>query len=461
MCDIALRIDQIELSNYRCFPRLRVDFHPKLTVIAARNGWGKTAILDAAAVALGPFVGAFDEAKGVHFSGSDVRLAHRSGTVPLEMEAQYPLTLEARGIVGDREATWRRRLAGAKGRTTHADARVLIDYGKRLERRVRDAADGRADSPPVLPLVSYYGTGRLWSEMRLSAGRKSNADTKSNAGTSRMAGYADCLTSASRYKVFANWFERLCRAEYEERENPRRLNAVRGRLAAIREAVDLVLRPSGWRGIAFKSAEAGIVAEHDEYGVVPVSSLSDGIRNLVGLAGDIAHRAVRLNSHFGEDAVRRTPGIALIDEVDMHLHPEWQQIVVASLRDAFPGIQFILTTHSPQVLSTVHRESVRIARRIEDEWVFAPPDFQTRGVESADVLAGIMGVDPVPQVEESRTLRDYRTLIEDDRHGTEEARALRSKLVAHFGERHPLILDCDRLIRFQSFKRRPAGAGTG
>jgi predicted ATP-binding protein involved in virulence len=455
MCDIALRIDQIELSNYRCFPRLRVDFHPKLTVIAARNGWGKTAILDAAAVALGPFVGAFDEAKGAHFTNADVRLVRRSGAVPAEMEAQYPLTLEARGIVGDRDATWRRRLAGAKGRTTHADARVLIDYGKRLEHRVRDAADGRADSPPVLPLVSYYGTGRLWSEMRLSAGRKSKA------GTSRMAGYADCLTSASRYKAFANWFERLCRAEYEERENTRQLNAIRRRLRAIREAVDLVLHPSGWRGIAFKSAEAGIIAEHDEYGVVPVSSLSDGIRNLVGLAGDIAHRAVRLNSHFEENAVRRTPGIVLIDEVDMHLHPEWQQIVVESLRGAFPGIQFILTTHSPQVLSTVHRESVRIVRRMEDEWVFAPPDFQTRGVESADVLADIMGVDPVPQVEESRTLRDYRELIENDRHGTEEAQTLRSNLVAHFGERHPLILDCDRLIRFQSFKRRRANAGTG
>ena len=455
MCDTALRIDRIELSNYRCFARLRVDFHPKLTVVAARNGWGKTAILDAAAVALGPFVGAFDEAKGAHFTAADVRLARRPDAVPAEMEAQYPLTLEARGIVGGRDATWGRRLAGAKARTTYADARVLIDYGKRLERRVRDAADGRADSPPVLPLVSYYGTGRLWSEMRLSAGRKSEA------GTSRMEGYADCLTSASRFKAFANWFERLCRAEYEERENPRRLNAIRERLSAIREAVDLVLRPSGWRGIAFKSAEAGIVAKHDEYGVVPVSSLSDGIRNLVGLAGDIAHRAVRLNSHFGEDAVRRTPGIVLIDEVDMHLHPEWQQIVIESLRGAFPGIQFVLTTHSPQVLSTVHRESVRIVRRMEDEWVFEPPDFQTRGVESADVLADIMGVDPVPQVEESRTLRDYRELIENNRHGTEEAQALRSDLVAHFGERHPLILDCDRLIRFQSFKRRRADAGTG
>jgi predicted ATP-binding protein involved in virulence len=455
MCDIPLRINGIELSNYRCFVRLRVDFHPELTVIAARNGCGKTAILDAVAVALGPFVGAFDEARGAHFAGADVRLARSPGAVPAEMEAQYPLTLEARGIIADREATWRRGLASAKARTTYAGARVLIDYGKRLERRVRDAAEGRADSPPVLPLVSYYGTGRLWSEMRLSTGRKSKG------GTSRMKGYADCLTSASRYKAFANWFERLCRAEYEERENPRQLNAIRGRLSAIREAVDLVLRPSGWRGIAFKSAEAGIVAEHDDYGVVPVSSLSDGIRNLVGLAADIAHRAVRLNSHFGENAVRRTPGIVLIDEVDMHLHPEWQQIVIESLRGAFPGIQFILTTHSPQVLSTVHRESVRIVRRIEDEWVFEPPEFQTRGVESADVLAGIMGVDPVPQVEEARTLRDYRALIESDRHGTEEARRLRSNLVAHFGERHPLILDCDRLIRFQSFKLRRANTGTG
>jgi predicted ATP-binding protein involved in virulence len=73
-------------------------------------------------------------------------------------------------------------------------------------------------------------------------------------------------------------------------------------------------------------------------------------------------------------------------------------------------------------------------------------------VESADVLAAIMGVDPVPQVEEARWLSRYRALIEDGSAETQDARALRQKLMDHFGAHHPLILDCDRLIRFQAFK---------
>lgn len=56
---------------------------------------------------------------------------------------------------------------------------------------------------------------------------------------------------------------------------------------------------------------------------------------------------------MNKDAPQQTEGIVLIDEVDVHLHPKWQQTILSQLRDAFPCIQFIVTTHSPQVLSTV------------------------------------------------------------------------------------------------------------
>ena len=121
-----------------------------------------------------------------------------------------------------------------------------------------------------------------------------------------------------------------------------------------------MLRPSGWHSIYFKNTETGIVATHAQYGVLPVAHLSDGIRTLIGVTADIAHRAIRLNSQLGREAVTSTPGIVLIDEVDMHLHPEWQQVIIESLRNAFPRIQFIVTTHSPQVLTTVRKEHIRL-----------------------------------------------------------------------------------------------------
>lgn len=446
MQNTPLRIDRIKLSNYRCFPLFSMDFHPELTVIVARNGCGKTAVLDALAVALGPFVGAFDEAKGTYFTTSDARLARRRGATMAEMEEQYPLTMSVAGIVNGHKKTWQRELMGAKSRTTHAGAAALSDYGRDLQRRVRAAADGRGASP-LLPLVSYYGTGRLWSEMRLTSGKKAGNKT------SRLVGYTDCLGSASKYKVFADWFERLCRAEFEERDMPASLAVIRDLLAAIRGAVDTVLQPSGWHSIAFKSTKADIVATHDQFGVLPVAQLSDGIRALIALTADIAHRAIRLNSHLGKKAVTSTPGIVLIDEVDMHLHPEWQQVIIASLRKAFPRIQFIVTTHSPQVLTTVRKEHVRLLAA--DGTATALADG-TYGAESSRVLAEVFGVHPRPQDAQSVTdLHTYLAMVEEGKARTPEALTLRSALEDALGKHDPDLSLADiRASQLEVLRRR-------
>ena len=81
------------------------------------------------------------------------------------------------------------------------------------------------------------------------------------------------------------------------------------------------------------------------------------------------------------------------------------------------------------------------------------PRFQTRGVESADVLANIMDVDPIPHVEEAQWLSNYRALIQQHLFDTTEAKALRTRLEEHFGNEHPVIFECDRMIRLERFKQ--------
>lgn len=96
----------------------------------------------------------------------------------------------------------------------------------------------------------------------------------------------------------------------------------------------------------------------------PVGLLSDGYRSTVALFADLARRCAILNPHLLEKAAEKTPGIVLIDEVDLHLHPSWQRRLIADLRKAFPAIQFVLTTHSPQVISgATHSYSTFMARR--------------------------------------------------------------------------------------------------
>lgn len=460
----TLRLDRLTLRNFRCFEECSVDLHPSLTVLVAENGLGKTALLDAIGIALGLFVDTISEGGQAYpFERSDVRRVPRGDG---RMEARLPVELAASGSADGERLSWNRAVTtlGAKRvRTGNRDAQSLRAAAGKLRERLGDFAAGQREQPPPLPLVAFYGTGRLWSEHRLTRAKR----TTDSSAMERVSAYVDSLSSSSSFKTFVDWYEHTANAArsptavaYGAGERPERL------LAAVREATRTVLEPTRWRDIDWEfppTDEHGqalgkghLVVEHPDHGRLPLSTLSDGVRNMIALVADLAHRCVRLNPHFGEAAAKLTPGILLIDEVDMHLHPRWQQRVVLLLQKAFPAMQMVMSTHSPHVLSTVDVSSIRVIRLREGAGAIEAPRFQTKGVESADVLATIMGVDPVPQVEEAEWVRDYRALIEDGAADAEKGRNLRSKLLDHFGHDHPLIADCDRLLRFQSFKRGAA-----
>lgn len=165
----SLNIQKLSLKGYRCFDALDIDFDERLTVLVASNGAGKTSILDAIAVAFGPYIGAFDEGVGPHFEPNDIRLSRVRKTASNEMEytprgIQLAATgwipgnfLEQLGVPSP--SVWRRSLSGpTKAKTTIRDAKELIDYGKRMQEAVRTPG-----SDVVLPLIAYYGTGRFGS----------------------------------------------------------------------------------------------------------------------------------------------------------------------------------------------------------------------------------------------------------------------------------------------------------
>lgn len=416
----SIRLDALKLINFRCFKEFDVGFHPECTVLVARNGGGKSAVLDAAAVALGPFVGGFDEGKDRHFEETDVRLIQNPARQIKEMEPQYPVAIEASGVVRGREERWQRELASAKSHTTYAEAGALREFAKELQEQVRRHID------VTLPHVSYYGTGRLWRHMRLTKARKEES-------TSRTRGYTDALEPSSNYRMFEDWFRNLHLAEYEAKNESRKRHEIQGYLDGVRNAVNTALEPAGWGNIRYGAAEAGVMATHQVQGDLPVDSLSDGIRNMIGMVADIAYRIVRLNPHLHAEGPQQTPGIVLIDEVDMHLHPEWQQVVIKSLREAFPRIQFIVTTHSPQVLTTVRRDMIRLLEVESGEKKAALPVDDAFGRESRVALEDVMSVKSRPPVEASRVLEEYRDLIEKGEIDSNRASDLRRQVEEFYG----------------------------
>jgi hypothetical protein len=106
---------------------------------------------------------------------------------------------------------------------------------------------------------------------------------------------------------------------------------------------------------------------------------------LLSLAGDLSMRAARLNPQLGQAVLKKTPGIVLIDELDLHLHPQWQRRVVSDLRRLFPKVQFIATTHSPFIVQTLQQGELI---PLEGQPV---SEFQNLSIET--ISRGLMGVD--------------------------------------------------------------------
>ena len=149
---------------------------------------------------------------------------------------------------------------------------------------------------------------------------------------------------------------------------------------------------------------------------------------------DIACRCAKLNPHLGEDACEKTNGIVMIDEVDIFLHPAWQQRILGDLHAAFPNIQFIVTTHSPQVVSTAPRESVRIIDAAE----VVPFDMPTVGVGIGDILAGIFGTHPTPQnTAIAQKVNRLHAMLSEGLGDTPEWKCIYAELEGYFGKDYP------------------------
>ncbi|MCT7563367.1 AAA family ATPase [Aliarcobacter butzleri] len=444
MSNNLLKINKLYLDNYRCFKDFTIDFHDQLTVLVATNGKGKTAILDAIAVAFGTFVNSTGLARGSVFHRSDVQRIKVRETKTNEMEEVYPLVLEANGLINNEVTHWSREFYKPKGATTTKYTKSLMQYGEDIRNLVSHGIS------ETLPLISYYGTGRLWGLKKVTLNKKQHE-------TSRLSGYIDCLDPLSSYKSFESWYEYICKAEFEikmEAFEKERDNLLHNEFTTIRkslqEAVNhIVEKNTGWKDIVYKKRAETIVAQNETFGELSLMQLSDGIRNMIGLVADIAYRAVKLNPHL-ENAPKQTPGIVLIDEVDMHLHPKWQQTVLTDLTKAFPNIQFIVTTHSPQVLSTVKKEQIRIL----GENVVSTPSTHSFGEDSSVLLAELMNVSPLPPLEIVEKRKEYQRLIEDREYESPRAKELKKELIENYGENSEFIIQTEMLIRrFEALKK--------
>lgn len=331
-----MRLKQLTLRNMRLFDEqeqtLTFAQDKNVTVLVGNNGSGKSTILDAIALEISAFVANFRGQSLKQFSDADVHIKENNSLSDyLKVDAVFGTTYN-----GDLEII-RTRQGSVK-----APSGSLInvnDYADRLIGMVN------ANEPCILPIIAYYGTGR--GQIKAPARKRDFQKI-----FTRWDGYTGSLEADTNFKRFIEWFDMMEDQERREREARRDFDYHSPILSAIRNALGSFVGNRFTNPRMLLSPLRFVMDEkvgRNKIRELRIEQMSDGYKIITAMVADIASRMAELNPLL-EDPLSGT-GIVLIDELDLHLHPKWQRIIIDSLTKTFRHIQFIVTTHSPIILS--------------------------------------------------------------------------------------------------------------
>ncbi len=406
-----MKIRQLELQNFKCFEHKTFDFSDQFNVLIGDNGTGKTAILDAIAIGAGSFFLGIDNIDSRNILREEIRYVTRKEGETLTIQAIPPVIISCEGCFEDSEyISWTREKRSENGRTNREGAKLITGYARNLQARVRIQEKDR--DKIILPLISYYGTGRLWVQ------RKETRVETIKPGN-RFRGYENCLTNSYELKKLIQWFKTFELASIQREKTF-------GILSAVKEAVKNCMED--WQDVKYDILADELLATSNDGETLPFRMLSDGVRNMIGMVADIAYRCVTLNPQFETDAARLTPGIVLIDEIDLHLHPKWQRRVVKDLQKTFPNIQFFATTHSEHIIQSLREGELIDLNNSES---IPEAEYENKSIE--DIAENVMHV-PTPYRSERyqqmmETAERYYRMLEDANNSSpEELAKLKAKL---------------------------------
>ena len=378
-------------------------------MLVARNGAGKSSILDALAISLGAFITRIPNVSGISQKETDFRVLTDGSKPPYSRVTCETID----GIVWDR--TERR------DKTRKTTKQVPSGHGlKELNEYVDSIVDKFNENIEVeFPIIAYYGTGRgVFEVPKRKRGFKGSF--------TRYDSYDEALESKANFKKFIEYFYSLENFESGKQRELKSFDYQRPELRAIRQAVEAFMPEFSNPRMSYP---AGIMVDWErDDGVYPlrVEQLSDGYRIALVMVMDIAARMAEANPEGSNPLA--VPGVVLIDEVELHLHPGWQQKILLDLTRVFPGVQFIVSTHSPHVIATARPEQLRVIEWNGSEAELVELKF-SEGAENALIVERILGVSSRPEgIQIVEKLNEYQALVEAGKWKTERALSLKKDL---------------------------------
>ena len=420
-------LKKIRVENFRCFENMEMELDPKFNMIVGVNGTGKTAVLEAIRIAIGSLFLDVDKYKDKIWSPGialdDVRLSN--------LEKQYPVKIMSEAVIDEVQISripmfenpalivWERSLETKGGKTTQINAREMKSLSSALQKKIRDN-----DNSTPIPLIAYYSTDRF---------KKEKKDVGIEPNGSRLRGYYNALDPLTNIKFFLDLYFTETLSELQHRTSS-------PMLAAVNSAVKICI--DDCKNLLFDVKENELMihfASSNEQ--LPFHVLSDGVRSTIAMVMEIAFRCHLLNPYLQENAALETPGIVLIDEVDLHLHPAWQKKVIEDLRKAFPKMQFIVTTHAPLVIGSLKEGKIF---SINENKAY---DFPLQFGSDANSIINEMGTAEMDK-EIKEQLTEYFLLIESGHGKEDKAISLRDSLEKLLGSMHTEIQRADMLLNF-------------
>ncbi len=359
-----MRIDQIELHNFRNFEQQTFRFPSLFTVVIGENGKGKSTLIQALRLAAGTFLSEFKELSGgsVFPKSEDIRRIE----LQRRFAPQFPCKLIITGSVNKQNSVWQLKMMNLAG------GQIIADKLHKITRSLEQLTNMSLREQVDLPVLAFFSTARI--------GIESKKDVPLKTKGSKIAdGYEGCLDAQRNRNTAFSWIK----SNYYKSLKGQDDSLLQAVLEAISQCVP------NWTATEWDEDSDDLLGiykhENGSETRMPLYYLSDGLRTMASIAAEIAYRCVILNDHHGVEAVKKSAGVVLIDELDMHLHPNWQRHVVSDLKTAFPNIQFVATTHSPFIVQSL--DSSELIN------LDMPTDIQPKDLSVEEVSEAIMGVD--------------------------------------------------------------------
>ena len=410
-----MQIKQIYIQNFKGFEKKNFSFNSKFNVAIGNNATGKSTLLHSIQVALGGYLQCLDIPASRNY-----RRQFKDGEAYVrwnELERGYLKNLDQTLITTtakfshvSNDTPWTRVML--KNNTTSHNQRNAGELMNVVEQLLRQKTNAQIP----MPIVASFGTERTVAQLR--KGKKAQSRR-----TQREKAFLAALSEKVDFDGVIEWMHNYDKELEYKKEFPGTKNAV---FNAIHTAIPYLKHVE--YNSYYQEFEAEVIIEQHTVGKTLHSNMSDGLKAMLNLVAELAFRCVILNGYKGDNAVLQTEGVVLIDELDMHLHPNWQMHVVQDLRNAFPSIQFIVTSHSPFIVQSIKKEELII---LEEELDVESDPFR-RSIE--EISSTEMGVKEVPRskafLEMEEVAAKYYDLIEQGKTSDNDAEvaALRNQL---------------------------------